>query len=114
MRLLANWLINAIALLAIPYLMHSVQIDGLATALVVALVLGLVNAVIRPLLVLLTLPVTMLSMGLFIFVINGLLFWGVANMVDGFHVTGFWSATGGALLYSVISWTLSTLIFEQS
>jgi putative membrane protein len=87
-------------------------IDRLGTALLVALVLGLVNTVIRPVLVLLTLPVTMLTMGLFIFVINGLLFWGVANVVDGFHVTGFWSATG-ALLYSVISWTLSTLLLSN-
>jgi putative membrane protein len=62
---------------------------------------------------LLTLPVTVLTMGLFIFVINGLMFWGVANMIDGFHVAGFWSAVGGALLYSVISWTLSTLLLKK-
>lgn len=114
MRLLANWLVNAIALLAIPYLMHSVVINSFATALLVALVLGLINAVIRPVLLLLTLPVTLLTMGLFVFVINGLLFWGVAELVDGFQVAGFWSAVGGALLYSVISWTLSTLLFQRS
>jgi len=114
MRLLATWLVNAIALLAIPYLMHSVTIDSFGTALLVALVLGLINAVLRPVLVLLTLPVTLLTMGLFVFVINGLLFWGVAEMIDGFQVAGFWSAVGGALLYSVISWTLSTLIFQRS
>ncbi|MFZ6848206.1 phage holin family protein [Undibacterium sp. RuRC25W] len=114
MRLLATWLINALALLAIPYLMHSVSIDSFGTALIVAVVLGLVNAVLRPLLVLLTLPATVMTMGLFIFVINGLLFWGVANMVDGFHVAGFWAAVGGALLYSVISWTLSTLLLQKS
>ena len=114
MRLLATWLVNAIALLAIPYLMHSVTIDSFGTALLVALVLGLINAVLRPVLVLLTLPVTLLTMGLFVFIINGLLFWGVAAMIDGFHVAGFWSAVGGALLYSVISWTLSTLIFQRS
>jgi putative membrane protein len=113
MRLLATWLVNAIALLAIPYLMHSVSIDSFTTALVVALVLGLVNTILRPVLVILTLPVTVLTMGLFVFVINGLLFWAVANMVDGFHVAGFWSAVGGALLYSVISWTLSTLLLQK-
>ena len=113
MRLLAIWLINALALLAIPYLMHSVPIDSFGTALLVALVLGLVNTILRPVLLVLTLPVTMLTMGLFIFVINGLLFWAVANVVDGFHVAGFWAAVGGALLYSVISWTLSTLLFQQ-
>ncbi|MES2105881.1 MAG: phage holin family protein [Pseudomonadota bacterium] len=113
MRLLATWLINALALLALPYLMHSVSIDSFATALIVAVVLGFVNTVIRPILLLLTLPATLLTMGLFIFVINGLMFWAVANMIDGFHVAGFWAAVGGALLYSVISWALSTLLLKQ-
>ncbi|CAN5854233.1 phage holin family protein [soil metagenome] len=114
MRLLATWLINALALLALPYLMQSVSIDSFATALIVAVVLGFVNTVIRPILVILTLPVTVLTMGLFVFVINGLMFWAVANLVDGFHVAGFWSAIGGALLYSVISWTLSTLLLQDN
>lgn len=113
MRLLATWLINALALLALPYLMHSVSIDSFATALVVAVVLGFVNAIIRPILLILTLPATVLSLGLFIFVINGLMFWAVANMIDGFHVAGFWAAVGGALLYSVISWALSTLLLKK-
>ncbi|MES2071367.1 MAG: phage holin family protein [Pseudomonadota bacterium] len=113
MRLLATWLINALALLALPYLMHSVAIDSFATALVVAVVLGFVNAIIRPILLILTLPATVLSLGLFIFVINGLMFWAVANMIDGFHVAGFWAAVGGALLYSVISWALSTLLLKK-
>ncbi|MDY7540271.1 phage holin family protein [Undibacterium sp. RTI2.1] len=113
MRLLATWIINGLALLALPYLMHSVSIDSFVTALIVALVLGFVNAIIRPILLILTLPVTVLTLGLFIFIINGLMFWGVANLVDGFHVAGFWSAVGGALLYSVISWTLSTLLFKK-
>ena len=113
MRLLATWIINGLALLALPYLMHSVSIDSFVTALIVALVLGFVNAITRPILLILTLPVTVLTLGLFIFIINGLMFWGVANLVDGFHVAGFWSAVGGALLYSVISWTLSTLLFKK-
>ncbi|QJQ05901.1 phage holin family protein [Undibacterium piscinae] len=113
MPLLATWLINALALLALPYLMHSVKIDNFGTALLVAVVLGFVNAILRPILLLLTLPVTLLSMGLFIFVINGLMFWMVANLIDGFHVAGFWSAVGGALLYSVISWTLTTLLLQK-
>lgn len=113
MRLLAIWLINALALLALPYLMHSISMDSFGTAMLVAVVLGFVNTIIRPILLLLTLPVTVLTMGLFIFVINGLMFWGVANMIDGFHVAGFWSAVGGALLYSVISWTLSTLLLKK-
>ena len=114
MRLLLTWIINAVALFALPYLMHSVTVDGIGTALIAALVLGLVNTLIRPVLVLLTLPVTFLSLGLFIFVINGLLFWGVAHLVDGFHVGGFWSAMVAAILYSVISWALSTLLLKKN
>ena len=80
------------------------------TALIAALVLGLVNTLIRPILVLLTLPVTLLTLGLFIFVINGLLFWGVGSFIEGFHVNGFWAACFGAIVYSVISWLLSSLL----
>jgi putative membrane protein len=114
MRLVLTWLINAVALLAIPYLMHSVDVTSVAAALVAALVLALVNTLIRPVLLLLTLPVTVLSLGLFIFIINGLMFWLVAQWVDGFHVDSFLSAIGGALLYSVISWALSTLLLKNS
>jgi putative membrane protein len=112
MRLLITWLINAGALFALPYLMQSIRVDKFSTALVAALVLGLVNVLIRPILVLLTLPVTVLTLGLFILVINGLLFWAVANFVSGFHVAGFWPAMGGALLYSLISWLLSSLLLK--
>jgi putative membrane protein len=114
MRLVLTWLINAVALLAIPYLMHSVDVTSIGAALVAALVLGLVNTLIRPVLLLLTLPVTMLSLGLFIFVINGFMFWLVAQFVNGFHVDSFLSAIGGALLYSVISWALSTILLKNS
>jgi putative membrane protein len=113
MRLVLTWLINAAALFALPYLMHSVDVTSIGAALVAALLLGLVNTLIRPLLLLLTLPVTVLSLGLFIFVINGLMFWLVAQLVDGFHVDSFWSAILGALLYSVISWALSTLLLKD-
>lgn len=110
--LLLVWIVNAVALLAVPYLMNSVQVDSFGVALLVALVLGFVNAVVRPVLVLLTLPVTMLTLGLFIFVINGLMFWVVAQLIDGFNVAGFWSAVLGALLYSIVSWAISTLLFS--
>jgi len=113
MRLLATWLINALALLALPYLMHSVSIDSFTTALLVAVVLGFVNTVLRPILIILTLPVTVLSLGLFVLVLNGLLFWMVATLFSGFHVAGFWSAFLAAILYSVISWALSTLILKD-
>jgi len=113
MRLFLTWLINAAALIALPYLMHSVTVSSVGAALIAAFVLGLVNTLIRPVLVLLTLPITLVSMGLFILVINALLFWTVAQWVDGFSVTGFWSAFLGAILYSIISWALSTLLINQ-
>jgi putative membrane protein len=114
MRLLLTWLINAAALLALPYLMHSVTVTNFGSALVAALVLGLVNTLIRPVLVLLTLPVTLVSMGLFILVINAFLFWVVAQLVEGFHVAGFGSAFIAAILYSIISWALSTLLLSKN
>jgi putative membrane protein len=113
MRLILTWLINAAALMALPYLMHSVTVDNVGAALIAALVLALVNTLIRPVLVILTLPVTFLSLGLFVLVINALLFWLVATLVDGFHVAGFWSAFLAAILYSVISWALSTLLLRK-
>jgi putative membrane protein len=91
-RLLLVWLINALALLALPYVFPWVKVDSFGAALIAALALGLINTLIRPLLILLTLPVTVVTLGLFIFVINGLLFWWVGSFVDGFHVSGFWSA----------------------
>jgi putative membrane protein len=112
LRLLVVWLINTVALIAVAYLMPSVTISSAGAALVAALVLGLVNTVIRPLLVILTLPVTVLTLGLFIFVINGLLFWAVGSLVPGFHVAGFWSAVLGAIVFSLISWLLSALVLK--
>ena len=110
-NLLLLWLINALALLALPYLVPSVQVESFYTALIAALLLGLVNTLIRPLLVLLTLPVTVLTLGLFVLVINGLLFWFVASFVKGFNVAGFWSAVLGAIVYALISWAASALVF---
>ena len=113
MRLLLVWILNAIALLAVAYLFPGVQIQDWQAAAVAALVLGLVNALIKPILVILTLPVTILTLGLFLLVINALLFWAVASLLPGFHVGGFGSAFIGALLYSVITWLLSMLIPDR-
>ena len=110
MRLLLVWLINALALLALPFVFPWIQVDSFVAALIAALALGLINTLIRPLLILLTLPATVLTLGLFIFVINGLLFWWVGSFVDGFHVGGIWSAFFGAIVYSLISWLLSSLL----
>ena len=112
LRVLVVWLLNAAALAAVAWLMPSVSIASVGAALIAALVLGLVNALIRPLLVLLTLPVTVLTLGLFIFVINGLLFWAVSELVPGFQVAGFWSAVLGAIVFSLISWLLSALVLR--
>ena len=111
-RLLIVWLINALALMAVAYLMPSIQVSSFGAALVAALVLGLVNAVVRPVLVLLTLPVTILTLGLFIFVLNGLLFWMVGSWLQGFEVAGFWPAVFGAIVFSIISWALSALVLR--
>jgi putative membrane protein len=109
-RLLIGWILNAIALLAVAYLMPSIQVASVGSALIAALVLGLVNTLVRPILVILTLPVTLLTLGLFLFVINGLLFWAVGNFLDGFSVGSFSSGFVGAILYSIISWLLAAVL----
>ena len=112
MRLLAIWIINALALLALPYVVPAVHVASFGTALIVALVLGLINAVLRPLLILLTLPVTLLTLGLFIFVINALLFQLAGYLIDGFNVGGLWPALLASVGYSVISWALSAVFLS--
>src|SRR2546423_2652591 len=113
LALLARWIVNAGALLLVAYLYPGVQVRDFVAALVAALVLGLVNAIVRPILVVLTLPVTLLTLGLFLFVINALLFWFVAEVVEGFRVAGFGSALLGSILYSVITLLTSWLLFSR-
>lgn len=113
LSLLLVWIINTVALLAVAYLLPSVRVESFGAALVAAALLGLANAVIRPILVILTLPVTVLTLGLFIFVINGLIFLGVAHLVQGFQVLGFWHAVGASIVYSLVSWLLSALVRAQ-
>ena len=113
MRLLLVWVLNAIALLGVAYIYPGVQVEDWKSAAIAALVLGLVNTLVKPILVLLTLPVTILTLGLFLVVLNAVLFWGVAEMLPGFNVSGFWAAVLGAILYSVIGWALSTLIPDR-
>ena len=99
--------------MAVAYLVPGVTVASFGAALVAALVLGLVNAVIRPILILLTLPATILTLGLFIFVINGLLFWLVGSFIQGFVVAGFWWGVLGAIVYSIFSWLLAALVFRR-
>ena len=106
-ELLLIWILNALALLAVANFVPGIHVDGFSAALIAALFLGLVNTLIRPLLLLLTLPVTVLTLGLFIFLINGLLFWFVGSILRGFVVDSFWHGVLGAVLYSIFSWALS-------
>lgn len=110
--LFIRWVVNAVTLLLIAYFLPGVEVRGLYVALITALMIGLVNAVIRPILVLLTLPLNILTLGLFVFVINGILFWFVASFVDGFSVSGFWSGFLGALVLSIISWAVNRTLSE--
>ena len=109
MGILIRWAINAASLL-LAWLIPAVQVTGFGTALVVALVLGLLNAVIRPVLIVLTLPVNLLTLGLFTFVINGFLFWFAARILEGFSVSSFGWAILAAIVYSLISWAVSSLL----
>ena len=113
MKLLVLWLVNALALMAVAYLLPGITVASFISALIAALVLGLVNAVIRPLLVILTLPVTLLTLGLFLFVINAFLFWLVAELVKGFTVSNFGAALIGSILYSLITLVTSWLLFPR-
>jgi len=102
---------NAVAILLIGYLLPQVvTVDGVMAALAAAFVLGLVNAVVRPLFVLLTLPVTVVTLGGFLLVINGVLLLLVSSFVPGFHVNGFLAAVVGSLLLSVVSWILTRVV----
>ena len=102
MRLILKWLLSALALLAVSYLYSGVQVTTFAHALIAAAVIGLLNMVVRPVLVVLTLPVTIVTLGLFLFVINALLFWAASGLLSGFHVSGFLAALIGSLIYSLL------------
>ena len=100
MKLILKWLLSAAALLAVAYLYEGVEVRSFGAALTAAFVIGLLNMLLRPLLVLLTLPVTVLTLGLFLFVINALMFWWAASLLNGFYVSGFGAALLGSLIYS--------------
>ncbi len=113
MRVLLVWILNAVALWLVATVLPGVLLADYVSAFIAALVLGLVNAVIKPILIILTLPATVLTLGLFLFVLNGLLFWGVGSVLPGFEVLGFWWGVLGALLYSVLTWAFSTLVPQE-
>jgi putative membrane protein len=102
MKFILKWLLAACALLMVAYLCPGVQVQSFGSAMIAAAVVGIFYTLLRPLLVILTLPVTLVTLGLFLFVINALLFWAAAAMLDGFDVTGFWAALLGSLIYSLL------------
>jgi putative membrane protein len=117
MKLLLKWILSAVALLAVAYLYSGVTVTSFTGALIAAAVLGALNMVVRPLLVLLTLPVTVVTLGLFLFVVNALMFWAAASLVSGLNVNGFGAALLGSLIYSVlqlaIDFVLERLLFKD-
>jgi putative membrane protein len=102
MKLVLKWLLSALALLAVTYLYTGVQVTSFTSALIAAAVIGLLNMVVRPVLVVLTLPVTIVTLGLFLFIINALMFWSASGLLNGFHVNGFAAALIGSLIYSLL------------
>ena len=113
MKLILRWALNAVALMLIPELVSNVRVDSYTAALISAVLLGFVNAIIRPLLILITLPITILTLGLFTLVINGLMFWTVSGLVQGFVVPDFATAFWGALLYSVLTWMVNLALADN-
>jgi putative membrane protein len=110
MKLIIKWLLSATALLALAQIYSGVEVTGFAAALVAAFVIGLLNIFLRPLLIVLTLPVTMLTLGLFLFIINALLFWAAASVLEGFHVQGFAAALLGSLVYSAFGLVIDSAL----
>ena len=112
MFLLVRWVLSAVSIMAVAYLVPGITVRTFGTALIVALALGLVNATVRPVLVLLTLPLTVLTLGLFIIVINALMLWFVGSIIKGFDVDGFGSALLGAVLVMAFSWLVNNFVHE--
>ena len=110
MKLILRWLLLAAALLLVAYLYPGVTVKSFTAAMIAALVLGLLNTIVRPLLVMLTLPVTLLTLGLFLFVINAMMFWAAAGVIDGFAVNGFVAALIGSLIYSLCGMVIDVAV----
>jgi putative membrane protein len=110
MTLLLVWILNAVTLLIVAYVLPGIVVSSFWSAMLAAAVLGLINMLVKPVFILLTLPITIVTLGLFLLVINALMFWLAGSILKGFQVNGFWWAVGGALFYSVISGFLTSLI----
>jgi putative membrane protein len=108
--LLANWVIATIAILVAAYLIPGIRVDSLGAALIGAAILGILNAVVKPILVILTLPITLLTLGLFLFVINALMFLLAGSLLAGFHVQSFWPALLGSLVVTIVSYVAHSVV----
>ncbi len=111
--LIIRWVLNALALVATAWLMPGIGLDGFGAALITALVLGIVNAIIRPVILFFTLPLTIVTLGLFTLVINAVMLMITASAVDGFSVSGFWAAFFGSIIITIISGVLSSAVIDD-
>ena len=111
--LLLRWAILTAAILAASYFLDGIHVRSVVSALAAAAILGVVNVIFRPIILILTLPVNILTLGLFTFVINALLLWGVSGLIPGFDVRGFWPALWGSIIISVVSWLLNAFISDR-
>lgn len=107
MGFLIRLIVNAIALVVVTYVVQGVHVTGWVGLLIAALILGIVNAILRPILIIISLPLEIITLGLFTFVINGLLFWFVGSLHIGLYVDGFWPGFWGAIVMGIVSWILS-------
>jgi putative membrane protein len=113
MKLLLHWLILTVAVLAAAYTIPGIQVATFLTALIVAAVLGFINTIIKPIIKILTLPINILTLGIFSLVLNGFFFWLVARVIDGFSVATFMAAFWGALIVSIINWFGGRFLKEE-
>jgi putative membrane protein len=113
LKMCLRWVLMAVALLAVTYLYSGVQVASFGTAMLAALVIGLLNVLLRPILILLTLPVTVLTLGLFLFIVNALVFWAASGLMPGFHINGFWAALLGSLIYSALGLCIDAVISDR-
>ena len=113
MGFLLRVLVNILAIVLAAKLVRGIEVDDVLSAVAAGLLLGVINAVVRPVLLVLTLPITLVTLGLFLLVLNGLCLWLVASVVKGFHVAGFWPAVLGALVVSVMSWVVTVLVSDS-
>lgn len=111
--LIVRWVVSALAFLALPYIIPSITVAGFGTALLLAIFWGILNVTLKPLLILITLPINILTLGIFTFVINGLLLWFMGSILEGFEVAGFGAAFLGGLFLSIVS-VLVSWVFEKT